>query len=105
MHYQSIISLLSLSSAVLAAPHAHTHTNTTGFDLESRQTPVIACSRTTGGIHVIALPGAGSADPPYGLLGTTAQAIKDAIPGSSAIAMPYDHDEPNGLKQTMDGVC
>lgn len=72
--------------------------------LKSRQVPSKPCSHTTGGIHVIGIPGEGSADPPYGLLSTTVADILNAIPGSTNISLPYDHSNTNGVQQSDQGV-
>lgn len=72
--------------------------------LAAAQIPSKPCSHRTGGVHVIAAPGEGSANPPYGLIGSLATGILNALPGSSNISLPYNHDEVNGVTQTQDGV-
>lgn len=74
------------------------------FGFAAAQIPSKPCSHLTGGVHVIAAGGEGDANPPYGLIGSLAQGILKAIPGSSNISLPYDHDQVNGVTQTQDGV-
>lgn len=54
--------------------------------------------------HVIATPGEGSADPPYGLLGSLARSILNAIPGSTNVSVPYNHADPVGTRQADGAV-
>lgn len=100
MQLSSVLTLLSVAGAAVAVPHVHEHR----VPLEARQTPIRACSHMTGGIHIIAMPGAGSTNPPYGLLDTLRQSLMSAFPGSSNVSMPYNHTDPNGLRQSADGV-
>jgi len=100
MQFSTIAAIASLLSTALAAPHAHAHSH----ELEVRQTPSRVCSKQTGGVHIIAIPGEGSTNPPYGLLSSLAASLMKAIPGSSNISMPYNHSETNGIKQTGDAT-
>ena len=112
------LSGLSAIAAATAIPAA--------WDLEGRQVPSKPCSQLTGGVHVIATPGEGSADPPYGLLGSLSRSILAAIPGSVStssccksgggysnqadhasqtnVSVPYNHADTVGTRQSDGAV-
>lgn len=99
------LSAFTLVSSAVAHPSAAVgHASGHAAVHEKRQIPWRPCSHLTSGVHIIAAPGEGSANPPYGLLDSLRQSIMAAIPGSTNISMPYDHNEAVGLKQTRDGV-
>lgn len=74
------------------------------FALPSDVFPRQAGATCATGVHIIATPGEGSADPPYGLLMTTVSNITDAIAGSDGVAVPYDHTQTDGVTQSYDAV-
>lgn len=84
MQLANTLASIALLSLAAAAPAEH---STNATQLEGRQVPVLPCST---GIHVIAAGGRGSSNPPYGLLGSLANSITAAIPGSTSVSLPYD---------------
>lgn len=73
-------------------------------ELESRQVPSKPCSHLTGGVHVIASGGDGIQNTgQYGLIGTLATKILQAIPGSTNVTLPYDKDQSTYGPTRLDG--
>lgn len=101
MHPQSFITGLGLVGAAFAVPST----------LETRQNQQVDPDATSGncadGVHVIAAGGANATNPyDYGLLGQTAQAVVDRIPGSSMVSLPYPKIKPRTNPQFLPtGVC
>lgn len=82
-------SALLLAGSALARPH-----------LEARQ----AIGSCDAGLRVVALSGDGAKNVgQYGLIGSLADGIVAAVPGSSSITLDYDKASPNGLAKTTEG--
>lgn len=83
-------SALLLAGSAFARPH-----------LEARQTDVGACDP---GLRVVAVSGDGAKNVgQYGLIGSLANGIVAAVPGSSSITLEYPKADPNGLAKTTQG--
>lgn len=98
-----LLSALSLLTSVLAAPSAEVDNIT----LNKRQNPVLPCSSSTGGVHVIAVGGDGLENTgKYGRLGTLARNITAQIPGSTSVQLPYNkaREDGKGLVHLNAGV-
>jgi hypothetical protein len=86
MYSLQLLSSFLLLGAAVAAP-----TSEDPVALSRRQVPVKTCSHITGGVHVIAVGGANTADEKaYGYLASLATSILNAIPGSTNVSVPYD---------------
>ena len=89
-----LLPVLALVTTSLAAP----------AELDSRQVPTKPCSHLTGGVHVIASGGDGIQNTgQYGLIGTLATKILQAIPGSTNVTLPYDKDQSTYGPTRLDG--
>lgn len=91
MRFSLCASVALISTLVYGVPHEALHAEGTGLSsLEPRQ----ALNKKPGclrkGVHIIAGSGAGGAHiRGYGLLSTTVDAIRAAVPGSSNYSVPF----------------
>lgn len=102
MHRTSLLTILSLVPLTLS-----TAIPSDGWELDKRQRPVRPCSHLTGGVHVIAAGGDGVQNTgQYGLIGSLATRILQAIPGSTNVTLPYDKSRNGAQVPKIDqGVC
>lgn len=95
------ISFLAATDALPSKPEANGTSK-----LVARQRPVKPCSHLTGGVHVIAASGDGADNiGQYGLLGSLATSILNAIPGSTNVTLPYPKGSSDTVGKTTAGVC
>lgn len=100
----TLAALLPLATANPTG-HAHHHRDIDYADLEPRQVAGSTPRCLPRGAHIVATSGHGAPNVGgYGLLSSTVNAIKAAIPNSNNFSTAFDKDNPSPAMASADGV-